>query len=103
MLAAALLFLPAIAAAASGPIRLSVDAADAAQRIFHVREEIPVSAGALTLYFVKWIPGEHSPSGQVVNLVNLHISHDGQPLAWRRDPVDMFAFHSTVPAQAPNR
>jgi len=79
-------------------ILLSVDATDAPRRIFHVREEIPIAAGDLTLYFVKWIPGEHSPSGQVVNLVNLHLSDGDAQLEWHRDPVDMFAVRSTVPA-----
>jgi len=96
--AALLLTTAALWAAPPAPIHLMVDAADAPRRIFHVHEEIPVSAGEQTLYFVKWIPGEHSPSGQIVNLVNLHFGSAGRPLAWHRDPVDMFAFHLTVPA-----
>jgi predicted metalloprotease with PDZ domain len=96
---AALLLVPlALEAAATESIVLSVDASDAPQRIFHVREEIPVTAGDQTLYFVKWIPGEHSPSGQAVNLVNLQISGGDATLEWHRDPVDMFAIHSSVPA-----
>lgn len=59
---------------------------------------IPATPGPLTLVFVKWIPGEHSPSGQITNLVGLKLSVAGKPLAWRRDDVDMFAFHCQVPA-----
>jgi len=92
---------PSIVEAGSLPaIQLSVDATDAPRRIFHVREEIPVSGNEVTLYFVKWIPGEHSPSGQIVNLVNLGINSGDQPLAWRRDPTDMFSFHISVPKGA---
>jgi predicted metalloprotease with PDZ domain len=84
-------------ASAPGPIRLSVDATEAQRKIFHVHMLMPAAAGDLTLYFVKWIPGEHSPSGQITNLVGLKISAGGHPIAWQRDPVDMFAFHCTVP------
>ena len=96
--------LGALAVAASGqptkpaPIRLRVDASQAPRKIFHVREEIPVSSGEVTLYFVKWIPGEHSPSGQITNLVGLKMTAGGQSIGWHRDPVDMFAFHCQVPA-----
>ncbi len=80
------------------PIRLQVDASTARRKIFHVREEIPVSPGEVTLYFVKWIPGEHSPSGQITNLVNLKITAGGKLLPWHRDTADMFAFHCKAPA-----
>ena len=96
---AALMLLPlALDVSALEPIHLTVDASDAPRRIFHVIEEIPVAAGELTLFFVKWIPGEHSPSGQVVNLVNLQIEDGSVPLDWHRDPIDMFALNSSVPA-----
>ena len=52
------------------------------------------------LYYPKWIPGEHGPTGPVVDLVGLRFSAGGQTLPWRRDPVDMYAFHLTVPAGA---
>ncbi|PYX00279.1 MAG: peptidase M61 [Acidobacteria bacterium] len=82
------------------PIRLSVDATEASRKIFHVHMLIPNPPPDLTLYFAKWIPGEHSPSGQITNLVGLKITTNGQPVAWQRDPVDMFAFHCAVPKGA---
>jgi len=88
---------PALSANAPGPIRLSVDATEAQRKIFHVHMSMPATAGDLTLYFVKWIPGEHSPSGQITNLVGLKMSAGGRAIAWQRDPVDMFAFHCAVP------
>ena len=82
---------------AAPPIRLSVDATEASRKIFHVHMLIPNPPPDLTLYFAKWIPGEHSPSGQITNLVGLKITTNGQPVAWQRDPVEMYEFHVDVP------
>src|SRR5690242_8050630 len=86
------------AAQAAGPITLDVDLRDAGRQLFHGHEVIPVQAGALTLYYPKWIPGEHSPSGPLENLAGLKFSAGGKPVAWQRDPIDMYAVHLTVPA-----
>ena len=84
-----------------GELTLSVDLTDPAQKIFRVNERIPVKAGALTLYYPKWIPGEHSPSGTISAVTGLIITADnGQRVQWRRDLDDMFAVHLTVPAGA---
>lgn len=84
-----------------GVITHSVDATDVTRGIFHITETIPVAAGGpLTLLYPKWIPGHHSPSGQLAQLAGLKFSAGGQPLPWRRDPVDVFAFHVEVPAGA---
>ena len=84
----------------SGTITLTVDATEAPRKILHAREEIPVSAGALTLVYPKWIPGEHEPSGPIEDLAGLKFTAGGKPLAWRRDDVDMFAIHVNVPQGA---
>jgi predicted metalloprotease with PDZ domain len=99
----AALFLAAGAAAQTAPatsITLSLDASQVAQRILHVSSEIPVAPGPLTLLYPKWIPGEHGPTGPLVNLVDLHLSADGKELAWERDPVEMYALHLTIPPGA---
>ena len=54
----------------------------------------------MTLFYPKWIPGEHMPSGPIANLTGLHIFADGTELDWRRDLVEMNAFAFTVPAGA---
>jgi predicted metalloprotease with PDZ domain len=82
------------------PIRLDVDATDAPRNLLHARLHIPASPGPLTLFYPKWIPGEHMPSGPINNLTGLEFSAGGKPLAWRRDDDDMFTFHLTVPAGA---
>lgn len=80
-----------------GVISIQVDATEAPRRIFHARLTIPVSPGPLTLYYPKWIPGDHSPTGDIANLVGLKFESGGKTLLWRRDPVDMYAFHLQIP------
>ncbi|MCE5233692.1 MAG: peptidase M61 [Mizugakiibacter sp.] len=80
-----------------GTIELAVDATDTARRIFRVREQIPVQAGPLTLLYPQWIPGNHSPTGPLDKLAGLTVNADGKPLAWTRDPLDVYAFHVEVP------
>ena len=84
----------------SGTITLTVDATEAPRKILHAKEEIPVSAGALTLVYPKWIPGEHEPSGPIADLAGLNFTAGGKTLAWRRDDVDMYALHLDIPAGA---
>ncbi len=81
-----------------GVINLLVDASDNIRGIFRVRETIPVSApGALTLLYPKWLPGTHSPGGPIAALAGIQFTADGHPLPWRRDPLDVYAFHIEVP------
>jgi predicted metalloprotease with PDZ domain len=84
--------------AAPGPVDLTVRLAHPNQRIFEVHERMPVKPGSLTLYYPKWIPGDHSPDGPIGDLMGLEITAGGQRIDWQRDDVDMFAFHLTVPA-----
>lgn len=85
---------------APGELKISVDATDIAHRIFSVHETIPVVPGPLTLLYPQWIPGTHGPSGPIDKLAGLTITASGQPLPWKRDPLDVFAFHVDVPAGA---
>jgi predicted metalloprotease with PDZ domain len=77
--------------------RLVVDATHAPQKILHAQLQIPVSSGPLTLVYPKWIPGEHGPTGPIVDVTGLEFSANGQRLTWRRDLTDMYTFHLTVP------
>ena len=79
------------------PARLDVDLREAPQHIFHAKLALPVRSGPLTLVYPKWIPGEHSPTGPIVDLVGLKITAAGKEVPWRRDEVDMYAFHVDVP------
>lgn len=81
-------------------IQLAVDATDAPRKIIHAKMTIPAAAGPLTLVYPKWIPGEHGPTGPVVDTAGIVISANGQPLQWTRDDVEMYALHVNVPAGA---
>jgi predicted metalloprotease with PDZ domain len=100
LLAAILFLLVGFSAAQNGPITLNVDAREAPRRIFHARLSFPVSAGPLTLYYPKWLPGNHRPTGPIANVTGLRFSAGGQVIPWNRDDVDMYAFHVSVPAGA---
>ncbi|MGH9747526.1 MAG: M61 family metallopeptidase [Candidatus Acidiferrales bacterium] len=80
-----------------GPIKISVDATHAPQRILHAKLEIPVRPGPLTLYYPKWMPADHSPDGPIPNLAGLKFSAGGKEIVWQQDDVDMYAFNLEIP------
>lgn len=82
---------------APGTIKVDVDASNVNQHIYRVRETIPVRAGALTLLYPQWLPGNHSPRGPIDKIAGLVIMANGQKLAWKRDTVNVYAFHLDVP------
>ena len=96
------LFMPVAALAApksSAPtITLAVDATEAPQRMFHAQLTIPASGNTLTLYYPKWMPGEHGPTGPIQDLTGLKFAANGQVLKWRRDLLDGWTFHVELPA-----
>src|SRR5215475_7980739 len=92
-------FITTISALAQ-PIRLRVDATEAPRRLYHVDLTIPAAPGPLNLFYPKWIPGEHAPTGPITDLSGLRISSGGRTLEWKRDSVEMFAFHINVPQGA---
>jgi predicted metalloprotease with PDZ domain len=79
-------------------VTLSVDASAAPRKIFHATLKIPATSGDLTLYYPKWIPGEHAPDGPVDDLTGLKFTAGGKPLKWRRDLLDGFTIHVEVPS-----
>jgi predicted metalloprotease with PDZ domain len=78
-------------------IGLTVDARDATKKLFHSHEVIPVESGPVRLYYPKWIPGEHGPTGPLTGLAGVRITIGGRPLEWRRDLEDMYSLHCDVP------
>jgi predicted metalloprotease with PDZ domain len=86
--------------AQGAPITVAVDATDAPRQILHSHITMAVAPGPLTLYYPKWIPGEQEPNGALTDLTGIELHADGAPLAWHRDPVDLYAFHVTLPATA---
>jgi predicted metalloprotease with PDZ domain len=87
------------ASAQTAPITLSVDLTDAPRKILHATETIPVQPGPMTLVYPEWIPGEHGPTGPIINQAGFIITTPtGAPVKWERDLVDMYSYHITVPA-----
>ena len=78
-------------------VTLRVDASDAPRKIFHAQMTIPATPGTLTLYYPKWIPGEHGPTGPIQDLAGLKFTANGQILKWRRDLLDGWTVHVEVP------
>jgi predicted metalloprotease with PDZ domain len=87
-----------MAQAPASPMVLHVDLTDAPRRLLHAHMQIPVSSGPLTLEYPQWIPGDHRPTGPIDNLSGIRVRANGQDLSWRRDDVDMYAFHVDVPS-----
>ena len=89
-----------------GSIALQINATDLDRHIFTGHESVPVpaqlsaSGGDLVLLFPRWLPGDHSPSGDIDKFAGLVIQAGATRLAWTRDPVDVYAFHVPVPAGA---
>ena len=84
--------------AQSGPsITLTLDATRAPEKILHTHMVMPVIPGPLTLYYPKWIPGMHDPSGPIGSVAGLKFMAGGKVIPWRRDLLDVFTFHLEVP------
>ncbi|WP_066798694.1 M61 family metallopeptidase [Sphingomonas soli] len=84
-----------------GTMTLHVDATNVQQGIFRMKQSIPVvKSGPMVLLYPKWIPGKHGPRGEIEKLAGLQIRANGELLEWKRDPVDVFAFHVNAPKGA---
>jgi predicted metalloprotease with PDZ domain len=81
-----------------GTVQLTVDATDVTRGIFTIRERVPVTrAGDLVLLYPKWVPGGHSPRNEIRKVAGFKVSANGQALKWKRDPIEVYAFHVDVP------
>ncbi len=83
-----------------GTITLDIDASDTTRAVYRVTQTIPVAADTtrLTLLAPQWLPGNHGPRGTLAELVDIRFYSGDKPLKWKRDPVEVFAFHVEVPA-----
>jgi predicted metalloprotease with PDZ domain len=95
----AFIFLLFIASATSAQT-VFVDATDARRGVFHSHMTIPAASGAMTLVYPKWIPGEHMPTGPLMQVAGLRVHSGDREIPWTRDLTDVFAFHVNVPAGA---
>jgi predicted metalloprotease with PDZ domain len=79
------------------PIQILADLTDAPRRLYHAEIDLPVRAGPLALTTAEWIPGHHRPSGPVSEVTGVVFTAGGKTLDWRRDDVDMYEYHVTIP------
>lgn len=91
---------PALYAQRGEAISLTVDATQVPLGIVRTHMVMPVHSGPLTLYYPKWIPGEHGPDGPISNVTGLKFSAEGKSVPWERDKLDVFTFHVNVPEGA---
>ena len=85
----------------TGTIQLHVDATDTIHSLFRVSETIPVqTCGEVVLLYPEWETTSHGPTALAIELAGLHMQVDGQDIEWRRDTIDVHAFHLTIPAGA---
>jgi predicted metalloprotease with PDZ domain len=82
---------------APGTIRLDIDATNLSQRIFRIKQTIPVASGPLTLLYPAWVPGGHSPRNAIDKIAGLTFKAGDRKLAWKRDTLNVHAFHLDVP------
>ena len=98
LLPAASLLICSLSSYSQGPrIRIVADLTEAPRKLYHAEIDIPAKPGPLTLITPEWIPGEHRPSGPVENITGVVFMANGQTLPWRRDTVNLFSYHLTIP------
>ena len=85
-----------------GTITLDIDASDTRRGVFRVTQTIPLAArtSRLTLYYPRWLPGNHAPRGTPSGIADLSFTAAGRPVVWQRDPVEVNAYHLTLPPGA---
>lgn len=83
-----------------GTMLLDIDASDTVRGAYRVTQTIPVAPGTtrLTLLFPQWLPGTHGSRGPLAELVDVRFFAGNTALKWKRDPVEVYAFHVDVPA-----
>ena len=91
------LSIPGIASLRAQNISLTVDATKTRNKILHAHLVMPAKPGPMTVYYPKWIPGEHGPDGPIASLTGLKFEAAGKVIPWRRDLLDVFTFHVVVP------
>jgi predicted metalloprotease with PDZ domain len=82
---------------AASSATIEVDAREAPRGIMSAHLLLPVAEGPLTLVYPKWLPGRHSPAGPLTSLGGPRFTAGGRTLPWRRDSVDLNAFHLDIP------
>ncbi|MDE3062264.1 MAG: M61 family metallopeptidase [Acidobacteriota bacterium] len=86
-----------LAGAQQTPIQITADLTDAPRKLYHAEIDLPVQPGSIALVTPQWIPGTHMPAGPAEDIAGVVFTANGKTLPWRRDDVDLYEFHLTVP------
>src|SRR5215470_11767275 len=62
-----------------------IDATDARRGVFHSHVTLPAKSGPMTFVYPKWVPGEHTPTGPLMQLAGLHVKAGATEIPWARD------------------
>lgn len=94
--------LPADTPWPGGTIDLDIDATDTRRAVYRVTEIIPLAPGTreVTLLYPEWLPGNHAARGPISLLSDIRFTVNGKPVAWKRDPLDVYAFKVSLPEGA---
>jgi predicted metalloprotease with PDZ domain len=96
--ASTLLLAASAAAAQQPPIQITANLTDAPRKFFHAEIDIPVHSGPLALTAAAWVPGHHATKNTDNDITGLVFTANGKTIPWRRDDVDLYQFHLSVPA-----
>ena len=89
---------PSVVAGSGPTLLIEVDAHDLPRRLLHTRIHVPCQPGKLGLWYPKWIPGTHSPSGPIQDVAGLRLeTTDGKAVPWRRNDSEVFKVECDVP------
>jgi len=82
-----------------GTMVLDIDATDTTRALYRVTQTIPVERGTseLILQLPAWLPGNHAARGSLNLLTDVRFEVNGRPVAWTRDPVEVFAYRVHLP------
>jgi predicted metalloprotease with PDZ domain len=98
LFASSALLVATAAYAQKTPIQITADLSEAPRRLYHAEIDLPVKAGPATFITPQWIPGNHAPTGPVAHITGIVFYANGKPIEWRRDDVNLYEYHVTVPA-----
>ena len=96
--AVSLVFIASLTFAQKTLIQITADLTEAPRKLYHAEIDIPVASGPVALITPKWIPGHHTPGNTLADITGVVFTANGKTLPWRRDDVDLYEFHLTVPA-----
>ena len=92
-----LFLLASSALAQQAPIQITADLTDAPRKLFHAEIDIPVHPGPLAVTAAAWVPGHHATKNTDNDITGLVFTANGSTIPWRRDDIDLYQFHLTIP------